>query len=275
MIYLLSILFGLFVYNYLKNKENSRIKEFDKIDKSFFEIERVANDGNVYKARTYREFEIKALSHRSEDVLMRSLSFVGIAKCVLNPHDKYAVGIFNGNNELVGYVPRGNKKLFNSIQEWHEGKVMCWGGIDFNDFYNKFKYRFSNAHVSIPVGFTEEELNKITYYFSKEKRRRLIQSKHSNKQLSIDEGFELFDLCYEIEEIRKTLKGDYFEPYRPTPMVSLITSLSKKLEEEKNWEGLIRFSKYEEEINLLSSRFKDAALRRIEKAYMELNKSPK
>ena len=127
-------------------------------------------DKELYKRKGYKTFAIKGLSHRDEDVLMNSLWFFGYAECEDNNwHDSYAVAIYNGFNEKVGYVTKGNKKLYDSLKEWHNGKIICWGGIDFNDFYYKFEYRFSNASVTLPVGFAPEEIELLDTYHNRRK----------------------------------------------------------------------------------------------------------
>ena len=36
-----------------------------------------------------------------------------------NSHEKYAVAIYNQNNKLVGYTPKNNKRLSDSLNVWH------------------------------------------------------------------------------------------------------------------------------------------------------------
>ena len=228
-------------------------------------------DNELYKKKDYRTFTLKGISHRDEDVLMRSLSFYGYAECEDNNwHDSYAVAIYNGHNEKVGYVTKGNKKLYDSLKEWHNGKVICWGGIHFNDFYYKFEYRFSDAYVTLPVGFNQEELELLHEYHTKRNYRTELYHLHKNTGKPVDKGLELLHLTYEVEELMKLLPGTEFDNQSLFVSKNLIPSISNKLEKNKDWKGLIELEKFSREINELSEVKRNATLRRIEKAKAEL-----
>ena len=237
----------------------------NKPDRQFYQ-EKSEIESDLYKNIEYRDFIIKGLYHRDEDVLMRSLSFYGYAKCENNSHDRYAVGIYNNYNELVGYTPRGNKKLYNSIQEWHGGKVIFWGGIDFNDYYDTFKYRFTNAGVTIPVGFSSDELDIIHAYLIKKSYWYDLYNSYIETERPVDKGEKLLNVSYEIEKISKNLRGNYFEGQFPGIPLSMIPSISNRMEKNKDWKGLINLKKFRREIEKLSAVKKNATIRRIEKA---------
>lgn len=88
----------------------------------------------LYKKKGIKSFEMKGMYYRDLNPKLHNGQFIGFAKCEDNSHDMYAVGIYNRDNELLGYTPKGNKRLNSSLQEWNNGKVPAWGSLYYNDY---------------------------------------------------------------------------------------------------------------------------------------------
>lgn len=108
-----------------------------------------------YKVREVRKFEMMGIYYRN---LPKSEEgqFIGFVQAEENPHDKYAVAVYKDNHLHIGYVPRGRKRLSDSLHEWHSGKVFAWGRLR----YNKEIDRWSGV-VYVPLGLSDEEIEII------------------------------------------------------------------------------------------------------------------
>ncbi len=117
-----------------------------------FESEKIAEKDKVYKKKGIKSFELKGISFnkpKKSDIG----PFKGFAVCEKSPYDDYAVAIYNSNNKKLGYAPKNRKLLHESLKMWHNGKVECWGEIEYNSDSG-----YWSGSVEIPVGLTEEEI---------------------------------------------------------------------------------------------------------------------
>lgn len=251
----------LVIYFFRKNsKEKKKIiqtyktSEFEKkeISSSFNKIE---DEKMLYKTKGIKSFEIRGTYYRDLNETDAG-DFIGHVSCEYNSHDQYAVGIYNDNDYLIGYVPKGNRRLNESLTEWHNEKVIAWGNLQFDDYDNKWY-----GVVYIPVGLNEKQIRSIEETFDLIKNNKTLISK---KDLTTSEYFEILENHKKIKSNLNIIKDkDNLFYYFPK---TLIPSLSKKLESEKDWNNLIKIEEHEDLLNDLSETFRNSTLKRIEKA---------
>jgi hypothetical protein len=214
------------------------------------------NSDYLYKEKEIRPFEISGLFYRKLDIVEDSGLFIGHACTTYNVHDKYCVEIFNKKNKSIGFIPKGNRRLFESLSQWHNGKIFIWGQLFFEEYYNNWK-----GTVYIPVGFSVNEIEDIKKFFSLQNSvSQIISSSNKTTQSYIT----FLNLNSEIALILKKLNYpaglNYYAPS------TILASISKLFEKEKMWQELINL---ESEIDLLKNlpeNYKKATKRRIELA---------
>jgi hypothetical protein len=214
---------------------------------------------NLYQKREIKSFSIVGTFYRKLNP-NEAGNFIGYVKCERNQHDKYAVAVFKNPNKHIGYTPKGNVKLSESISAWHSGQVLAWGNLRYEE-YDQSWY----GSINIPVGLTKTQIEKIKESFDLLKKRELIQTKEN---ISKNEYFDLFDDHLKIKENLADLgneTGIYYEFSK-----KIIPSFSKQLESEKDWESLIKLENYKELITELNEKFANSTLNRIEKAKKNL-----
>lgn len=251
------------IYFYRKNKSKNQIqptsiaKPTNQTIKAVEKPTQKLNDGQLlYKTKGIKSFEIKGLFYQGLNPKIHGGEFKGYAKTDNNSHDMYAVEIYNEENKLLGYTPKRNKRLNNSINEWHNGKVIIFGGISHDDYDNKWY-----GNVYIPVGYTENQLVKV------EQILKLKSENHhqiNKKEKSTEKYFEILNRHREINNLLTELKNP-IEFYYSFPK-NLIPSISSHLEKEKNWTKLLELENYQDLISDLSEKFKETTLERIETA---------
>jgi hypothetical protein len=216
----------------------------------------IVDEKILYKKKGIKTFVMKGMFYQNLNPKVHSGDFIGIGKCEDNSHDMYAVGIYNQQNELLGYTPKGNKRLNNSLTEWNNGKVPVWGGLSHDNYDDRWY-----GTVYIPVGLTTDQIEKVERVLS------LIsdnQTQIKKKEKSTEKYFEILKRHKEITKLLADLKNPK-ELYYSFPK-NLIPSISNHLEKEKNWEKLLELEKYQDLISELSEKFKETTLKRIEKA---------
>ena len=210
----------------------------------------------LYKRKGIKKFEMKGMFYRDLSPALHSGYFNGYALCEYNLHDTYAVGIYNNHDIHLGYTPKRNKRLSDSLDEWHYGKVMAWGSIWYNEFEDNWQ-----GSVYIPVGYSIDELQKIENVIElKSKCHELIQ----DEQKSTDKFFEILKSEKELSILLSVLRNPQELAYSIPK--NLISSIAVHLEKEKNWEKLIELENYQHLISVLNIKLKEGLLRRIEKA---------
>jgi hypothetical protein len=222
--------------------------------------ERPKTDSKVYKKKGIKSFDIKGTYHRKLDIKTFSREFTGYAICENNSHDKYAVAIYNHDNVLLGFTPKGNIRLNSSLKEWHNGKIFAWGGLYYDDFERKWL-----GGVNIPIGLSPSEIANIENIV---KLRSINDEQIKAKEFTTDKYFEIL---YRHKEIHQKLESlEYRSDIYYSFPKNLIPSISKHLEQEKNWVKLMELEQYPELINDLSEKFRSSTEKRIELAKNKL-----
>lgn len=213
-------------------------------------------DKYLYKQKGVKGFDLKGMYYRNLKPNIHAGLFYGFAKCEQNSHDRYAVGIYNFDNELLGYTPKGNKRLSNSITEWNNGITPAWGSLRHDDYNDKWY-----GYVEIAVGFSSEQNKNLERFLRlKKDNEELIRKKEKSTEkyfLILNNHKEIKSLLSDMETINQL---EYSFP------THIIPSISSHLEKEKNWNKLIELEKHMDIISELSEKFKQTTLRRIEKA---------
>lgn len=210
----------------------------------------------LYKSKGIKTFDVKGMFYQNLNPKIHNGDFVGYAKTDNNSHDMYAVEIYNNENKLLGYLPKGNKRLNNTLNEWHNGKVIVWGGLSHDDYDDKWY-----GNVNIPIGLSENELEKVERILNLKSEN---QNQINKKEKSTEKYFEILNRHREISNLLTDLKNPK-EFYYSFPK-NLIPSISSYLEKEKNWKKLIELENHQDLISELSEKYKETTLRRIETA---------
>ena len=181
--YILALLIIAFIlYQFVVNQRKGLVPYRPNIEPK---KDNYISDGpTLYKLKGIKRFDLRGIQYRSLLPIDEG-QFVGIAKCDYNSHDQYAVAIFNERNVHIGFVPKGNKRLHDSLSQWHGGNLFVWGGIE-QDSYDK-KWR---GEVYIPIGLSSDQIEKLEEIFSLLRNRDNILNKDS---ISSEEYFTILD----------------------------------------------------------------------------------
>lgn len=216
----------------------------------------------LYKTKGIKTFDLKGMYYQSLNPQNYNGSFIGYAKTGSNSHDMYAVEVYSNENKLLGYTPKGNRRLNMSLDEWHNGKIIVWGELSYDSYDDKWY-----GNVSIPVGFSANQLEKA-------EKILILKSENQNqinkKEKTTEKYFEILNRHREISNLLSELKNPK-EFYYSFPK-NIIPSVSSHLEKEKNWKKLLELEKHQDLISELSEKFKETTLRRIEIARKMLAK---
>ena len=215
------------------------------------------NEKLIYKSKGVKSFEMRGMYFR--DLGNKEVGkFLGTAICDYNEHDQSAVAIYNDSGVQLGFVPKGNKRLHDSIEKWHNSKVFAWGEL-LNEEYNGNTSWYGKVYI--PVGYSENEISQIKEIFNLQERRKQILN---SQNVSSEEYFSLLTDYRLISQYRKSLENidgiDFDFPK------TIIPSLSKQLEAEKDWNQLVMLEEFSDLIKLLNEKYANATLTRIEKA---------
>jgi hypothetical protein len=210
----------------------------------------------IYKNKGIKTFDLKGMFYHNLNPKIHNGDFIGYAKTGNNSHDMYAVEIYNYENKLLGYLPKGNKRLNNTLNEWHSGKVIVWGTLSHDDYDDEWY-----GNVNIPIGFSENHLEKVQRILNLKSEN---QNQINKKEKSTEKYFEILNRHREISNLLTDLKNPK-EFYYSFPK-NLIPSISSYLEKEKNWMKLLELENHQDLIAELSEKFKETTLRRIEMA---------
>jgi hypothetical protein len=215
----------------------------------------------LYKKIGIKAFDMKGMFHQKLNPKTDNGEFIGFAKCENNSHDMYSVEIYNEESKLLGYTPKGNKRLNFSLNKWHNGKIVTWGYLRHDDYDNKWY-----GTVYIPVGYTLVQIKKLELFL---KLKRENESQINLKEKETSKYFEILNKHREISELLGDLKNPK-DLYYSFPK-NLIPSISNHLEKERNWEKLIELEKYQDLINELNDKYKKTTFKRISDAKENIN----
>ena len=230
------------VSNSSKRPTNSHVREVDE-------------ELGYYVRKGIKSFKVKGMYYRDR---VEAGEFQGIARTERNQHDKYAVGIFDSSGNHLGYIPKGNKRMNETINEIYQGEQFCWGRITQDEFTKKW-----HGYVNIPVGFSQREIDKMKVFFSNDYLINKIRVNKSNLNSSMFKTLmELMDHQYKFVKEFKKFENDFFCSL-PT---SIIPSGMKLLESEGDFEYLSKFEVFKHLYKELSPKYLNVALRRIQKA---------
>lgn len=228
-------------------------KSIEKSAKNPIEIH-LTEENLLYKNIGIKVFEMKGMFYQNLNPQIHNGEFIGYAKTGSNSHDMYAVEIYNNENKLLGYTPKGNKRLNLSLDEWHNGKVIIWGELSHDDYDDKWY-----GNVNIPVGFSENQLEKVVRVLNLKFEN---QNQINKKEKTTEKYFEILNRHREISNLLSELKNPMEFCYSFPK--NIIPSISSHLEKEKNWEKLLELEKHQDLISELSEKYKETTLKRIE-----------
>lgn len=256
------IIVSLLIYFIRKNKNSKKkktihVNETNTLNKTENSnlLDKIEEEKMLYKTKGIKSFEIHG-TYYTDLNKNDAGDFLGYVNCEQNSHDQYAVGVFNENDHLIGYVPKGNKRLNDSLKEWHRGKLIAWGNLQYDDYNNQWY-----GIVYIPIGLSDEQIKLIEESFDLIKRNKILIA---SKDLTTLEYFTILTNHKKIKSNLKVIKDkDNLFYYFPK---TVIPSLSKKLESEKDWNNLVKIEEHQDLLNDLSETFRNSTLKRIEKA---------
>ncbi len=191
-------------------------------------------------------------------------SFIGTAECDYNEYDKYAVAIYS--DTLLGFVPKNNRILHESIEVWHEGKVFAWGHLN----YDKYDKSWS-GYVYIPVGCDNNNIKAIQYILNVSSKFEKINKRLNDKSIIIseEEMFNVLDQYLELNNYEKTLDNNCYWRADQLPD-KVLNSFAFKLQKEKKWTTIVQLEKYMELINKLDEKQSNPLKKRIERAKQKI-----
>ncbi len=162
--------------------------------------------------------------------------FEGYALCVDNPFDNYAVAIYNSNNVRLGYIPRDNRWIHNSIKHYHEGNAYCWGYLGYVNSTPRPSW-YGEVYISVGLSKSEIEILKSFYVIYKESSflSRKIK-KDSTDYESLIENYLTFQRIISSSKSFQNIEIDFKNRY----VSSYVVSLSK----EKNLEKITSLDRY-------------------------------
>jgi hypothetical protein len=217
-------------------------------------------DRLLYKSVKVRDFEMRGMYYRNlseSDIGF----FWGYAVPEHNDHDRYAVAIFNSHGKHLAYIPRHNRRMSDSIHEWHGGQVDCWGYLEYNDYSDRFY-----GTVFIPVGFEQAQVQKLKTL--KESIQDLERRTSDYQSLTTEQKIKHLE---SYTQILKEKRGFRLSEHAPVFFPKqLIPSLSGALEKNKRWRELAKLAAHEEAIAELSEKFAAVTRRRVEHAKQQL-----
>ena len=215
---------------------------------------------NLYKKKDVRRFDIVGTYYLKLPPSKYSHGFMGYVVCQENNYDKYAVGIYNQEGEHLGYVPKGNAILHDSIKEWNDGRLLAWGYLRYDDFERKWY-----GEVYIPVKYSLEEIAKFEALLT---LRNQNSEQLENKVSTTEEYFQILERHKMIQKYLQELNNpNEFNYYFPR---DFIPTVSKHLEKKKEWEKLVELEAYDDLITDLHEQYRISTVRRIELAKSKL-----
>tara|TARA_B110000971_G_C19948728_1_gene472282 strand:- start:277 stop:876 length:600 start_codon:yes stop_codon:yes gene_type:complete len=197
--------------------------------------------------------------YRKLDASTHSGHFMGYASPENNQHDQFAVAIYNDDNEQLGWIPKNNYKLHRSIIEWDDSRALAFGKLGYRDEWYGYVY--------ILVGLDEDTQGLIIDLVHNSIE---LSSLMKTKDKDVDIYKRIFNLDIKISESNKSYNCTEFINVEVGK--SIISSGSRKFEQNSLWGELILLESYGKLIETMSDRNRLAVLKRIERAKLELIK---
>ena len=244
---LLCLILIFLVYLFLKNSNNTETtvsKNSDRYDQ-------------VFKKRVVRSYQLKGMYYRKLDPSIHSGHFIGYASPENNQHDQFAVAIYNNDNEQLGWTPKTNYRLHRSIIEWDDSRALAFGKLGYQDEWYGYVY--------ILVGL-DEDIQKLIIDLVRNSIE--LSSLMKTKDKDVEMYKRIFDLDVKITESNKSYNCTEF--INEVVGKSIISSGSRKFEQNRLWGDLILLESYGKLIKTMSDRNRLAVLKRIERAKSEL-----
>ena len=256
-----SIFFGI-IFVYIIIKLSDIEPEQEKTQYTYVKPKtKIADTGSPYKKSGLKHFEIRGLRHQNLLRRQDEGTFIGSLRPENNPHDRYAVGIYREpDNRLIGHVPKGNFRLYNSINLNHSGSLLCWGYI----IYIEDEWRHWNGwngSVNFYVGVNENQQKKIIELLQLDKKIDLL-AKRSNPVKSMKEAYKLLlKRESDFDDVTQLIKKDH-----GISQMFFVT-LYKNMAEEKMWDEIMKFAELDPDIvNRVPQNYRSSLEKRITKA---------
>lgn len=214
----------------------------------------------TFKEKQVLSYEFRGLDYLGLDPEKHEGSFIGTAASKQNSNDKFAVNIYNSDGKLIGFCPKHQIKLHNTIEQQHGGEVICWGNTDFAPSQGRWGHSF----VSIPIGVSDTEIDEIKYVLNSKIELRTLFQKQNKGSDDYLKMLKIYSDTKPYADKLHSIKGG--EELRIGFNTSQIPSMSKHFEKNEEWDNLLELYKHQDLISMVNEKNRGATLRRIEKA---------
>ncbi len=239
---------------YIFRKDSDLRQSSSKVNTDYIEENENRYEGpTLYKQRGVKSFSMKGMYFRGLDPGDAG-AFFGEAISEDNPHDQYAVAIVNSQDKLLGYTPRGNKRLSDSLVVWSQSRALAWGVLEYDDYDDKW---YGKVYIAVGCEFISEYPKLFQLI---QKQNDALKQKIKNKEFY----FELLERHNHIEALLTKLNRPAGINY--TFPKNLMPSISKFLEDSRDWTALVELERYSSVLDELNEKYKATTLKRIELA---------
>lgn len=242
-----------------KKKETQTVFGTDKSKEEATVSSSSTSAPELYKTAGVKKLELKNIPE-SLTFSDSSYDFTGMARVHPNEHDKYNVDVLDNNGSFLGNIVK-NRRLSHSLSEWHAGEVFAFGKIKTTNNESAL-----SGIVYIPAGLNNSQIEDLKNVFEKLNTRHRILSK---PDVSSEEYLQILDDHKFISRVLVQL--DIVDEIDASLSKKIIPALSRQLEDEQNFEGLLKLEKHSDLIDALSERFAAATYKRISKAREKLS----
>ena len=131
------------------------------------------DEPHIYKSSQIKQLFIKGLEYRdlTDDDLGKFYGYVKTEPD--NKFDKYAIAIFDDKHRHIGYVPKGEEYLFNTL-ELIGGKQQAWGYI-YKELHTYSGDETLKGNVYIPVKCSVAKIEKAISEFKTKRPRKIVK----------------------------------------------------------------------------------------------------
>jgi len=212
-----------------------------------------ADPDSLYKTAGVKRLEIKDVPG---DVSPSTIDDLFTGEVVVNSgeHDKYNVDVFDEQGVFLGRIGK-NRRLSHSLAVWHGGRQFVFGRLLSEGDGTR------HGNVFVPAGFDERQIERLKNVFEKLRKRHDILS---TPVVSSQEYLEILDDHKYISTVLFEL--NISDEIDIALSKKIIPALSRQLEEEEDWDGLVKLEQHSDLIDELSERFAGTTYRRISKA---------